>query len=86
MAHILDGTSNTIMILESHPRAAVVWTKPDDLVIDPAAPLAQLTGQPGDGFSAVIADGSVHFIRTSVDKSTLWNLLRMNDGNAIGEF
>jgi len=86
MAHILDGTSNTIMILESHPRAAAIWTKPDDLVIDPAAPLAQLTGQPGDGFSAVIADGSVHFIRTSVDKSTLWNLLRMNDGNSIGEF
>ena len=86
MARIVDGTSNTILVLEAHPKAAVIWTKPDDLVIDPAAPLAQLTGQPDGGFSAVVGDGSVHFIKTSIDPKTLWNLLRMNDGNAIGEF
>jgi hypothetical protein len=34
----------------------------------------------------VFGDGSVHFIRTSVDLKTFWNLLRMNDGNPLGEF
>ncbi len=86
MARILDGTSNTILVLEAHPKAAVIWTKPDDLVIDPAAPLAQLTGQPNGGASAVFADVSVHFLKTSIDPKTFWNLLRMNDLNVVGDF
>ena len=86
MARILDGTSNTIMILEAHPKAAVIWTRPDDLVIDGKAPLKDLLGQPSNGFSTVFADGSVRFISVNVDLKVFWNLLRMNDGNPIGEF
>ena len=33
---ITDGTSNTLFILEANPKSAVIWTKPDDLVMDPS--------------------------------------------------
>ena len=39
---ILDGTSNTIMIVNVTPDRAVVWTKPEDLAVTEAAPLTGL--------------------------------------------
>lgn len=83
---ILDGTSNTIMVLEVNRDFAVAWTKPDDLVIDPADPAKALRGQPNDGFNSAFCDGSVHFIKASIEPKTLLHLLQMNDGNVIGEF
>jgi prepilin-type processing-associated H-X9-DG protein len=74
------------MLVEVHRNSAVVWTKPDDLVIDAADPLKALAGQPSGGFSAAFADGSVRFVSQNVDLKMLWNLLRMNDGNPVGEF
>jgi hypothetical protein len=82
-AKIVDGTSNTIMVLETHPKHAVIWTKPDDLVIDPKDPLARLTGQPNAGFNAAFGDGSVRFISEGVDLKNFWWMLLMNDGNPI---
>jgi hypothetical protein len=82
-ASISDGTSNTIMVLEGHPKSAVVWSKPDDLVIDEKKLFAALDGQPNDGFNAVLADGSVQFILAKVDPQVFWRMLLMNDGNAI---
>ena len=83
---ILDGTSNTIMVLEANRDVAVEWTKPDDLVIDPADPAKALRGQPNDGFTTAFGDGSVRFIKASIDPKTLLHLFQMNDGNVIGEF
>jgi hypothetical protein len=83
---ITDGTSNTIMVVEAHPTAAVIWTKPDDLVIDEPEPLKALRNQPNNGFSAVFCDGSVRFISNNVDLKTFRHLLQMNDGNPVGNF
>jgi hypothetical protein len=83
---ITDGTSNTIMAVEVHPSAAVIWTKPDDLVIDEPEPLKALRNQPNNGFSAVFCDGSVRFISNNVDLKTFRHLLQMNDGNPVGNF
>ncbi len=85
-ARIRDGSSNTILVLEVHPKSSVIWTRPDDLVIGEEDPLAALTGQPGDAFLAALCDGSVRNISTKIERATFWNLLRMNDGNAVGEF
>ena len=80
---ITDGTSNTIMVLEAHPKSAVIWTKPDDLVFDEKKPFVALEGQPNAGFNAAFADGSVRFISTSADPKTFWWMLLMNDGNPL---
>lgn len=82
---ITDGTSNTIALVEVHPKHAVPWTKPEDLVIDSKAkdPLEALRGQPNDGFNALLCDGSVRFIKTDIDPQTFIWLLLMNDGNPV---
>jgi hypothetical protein len=77
---ITDGTSNTIMLLEAHPQAAVTWTKPDDLVIDEIDPFKNLRNQPNDGFNVAYSDGSVRFLKISLDPKTFRFLLLMNDG------
>lgn len=86
MRLIIDGTSNTIAIVEVHPKNAVIWTKPDDLLIDPKDPTARLRGQPSDGFNAAICDGSIRFIKATIDIKTLMRLFQMDDGEPIGEF
>ena len=86
MQHIVDGTSNTIMILEVNPKHAVVWTKPDDVEIDLKDPLKAIKGQPKQGFNAAIADGSVKFIKESIDLKNFRRLLLMNDGEPVDAF
>ena len=86
MRLITDGTSNTIAVLDVNPDAAVVWTKPADLVIDPKDPLDALRGLPGDSFAAAMCDGSVRRIKTSIDIKTLMRLFLMDDGEPLGEF
>jgi prepilin-type processing-associated H-X9-DG protein len=83
LQRIVDGTSNTILLMEANPKAAVIWTKPDDLVIDEKKLLANLAGQANGGFNAAFADGSVHFISEAVDPKMFWWMLLMNDGNPI---
>ena len=68
---IVDGTSNTILLIESDDDHAVIWTKPDDLVIDPEKPLARLGIRPPGVFLALFADGSVQFHRKTIDTETL---------------
>jgi prepilin-type processing-associated H-X9-DG protein len=77
---ITDGTSNTIMVLEVNPKAGVVWTKPDDLVVEESDPARDLRGQANGGFNAAFCDGSVRFITDKIDPKTLWYILLMNEG------
>src|SRR4029077_885 len=66
IAAITDGTSNTLMVVES--KEAVPWTKPDELSFDPKAkPSLFGAGSPHPGgFNAAFADGSVRFITNAV--------------------
>lgn len=78
-----DGTSNTIFLVEADPDQAVIWTKPDDLVLDVRQPRRGLGNLRPNGFLALIADGSVHFFDNSIDDETLLNLFNINDGKLI---
>jgi prepilin-type processing-associated H-X9-DG protein len=83
IADITDGTSNTLMAVESE--VAVPWTKPDDLMFDPAAaPSLYGAGSlhPG-GFNALFADGSVRFIKKSIDLIVFKALVTRCGGEAI---
>jgi prepilin-type processing-associated H-X9-DG protein len=88
---ITDGTSNTLAVVEAHE--AVPWTKPDgDVPFDGAPPtkleslrtLPTMLGNhfPG-GFNALFADGSVRFLKTSINLVVLRALITRNGGEVI---
>jgi hypothetical protein len=77
---ITDGTSRTFLIVEAGE--GVPWTKPQDLPFDPDKPLPRL-GRPGaDGFLALFADGSVHYIKKATKEKVLRALITYN-GNEV---
>jgi prepilin-type processing-associated H-X9-DG protein len=78
-----DGTSNTILIGES--RRSVPWTKPEDLPFDMNIPLTGLGSHHGyhnNGFNVLFTDGSVRFIKNSIDPQILRSLLT-RDGKEV---
>ncbi len=78
IASITDGTSNTLALVET--KASVPWTRPgtEIRIEGPGEPddrtaklLKRLGSGKGGGFQALLADGSVRFIRDSVDLKVL---------------
>ena len=81
---VTDGLSNTLMVVEA--KDAVIWTKPDDLKFDPlAAPslYGASSNHPG-GFNALFGDGSVRFIKVSINPEVMKALITRNGGEALG--
>jgi hypothetical protein len=70
-ASFLDGTSQTILIVEA--AEAVPWTKPDELVFDPSKPMWPLLGGVfAEGAHVALADGSTRFLdRKRLTEKTL---------------
>jgi prepilin-type processing-associated H-X9-DG protein len=83
MKEVTDGTSNTILAVEALPEQAVVWTKPDDLKIDPKGPIKGLLDDRSTGFNALFADGSVHFLSAKIDAKVLYALFTRNGGEVV---
>ncbi|MGO8902974.1 MAG: DUF1559 domain-containing protein, partial [Isosphaeraceae bacterium] len=83
-ANITDGLSNTIAVVEA--KDAVAWTKPDDLPFDGQANRSLHgagSSHPG-GFNCGMADGSVRFIKISINPATLRALITRAGGEVIG--
>jgi prepilin-type processing-associated H-X9-DG protein len=83
IAHVTDGTSNTMMVVESLEEVA--WTKPDELKFDPAAKPSLYgagSSHPG-GFNTAFADGSVRFIKISINPGVFRNLITRAGGEVI---
>jgi len=61
---ISDGSSNTILMVETNVDEAVPWTKPDDYDFDPNNSLRGLGGNyPGEDFLGLMCDGSTHMFQ-----------------------
>lgn len=80
---MLDGTSNTIALVEVKPEKAVPWTAPQDYQFDPKDPLAGVRVGKDKRWLSAFADGSVRQAKSSIDAKTLLNLFQMSDGNVI---
>jgi prepilin-type processing-associated H-X9-DG protein len=78
---VTDGTSNTILVAEGAD--PVIWTKPDDLTFDAAKPLPKLGGHYPGGFNVAFMDGSVRFLRQTIDPQTLRALITRNGGEVV---
>ena len=81
--NIPDGTSNTVMLADVDDDAAVIWTKPDDLKLDPKNPHKSLSARHGERYLFAFADGSVHAITKKVNKDTLWAIFTANGGEVV---
>lgn len=82
LPQITDGTSNTLMIVDSNLEHAVTWTKPDDF--DPSEHddfRAVLSGTwAGDLIATALCDGSVTFFGLDKDRDQLQSMMLINDG------
>jgi hypothetical protein len=71
------------MVVEAHADAAVIWTKPDDLVIDFKKPSTGLKSARTGGFHALLADGSVRLISDMIDIDVLKALFTRAGGETV---
>ncbi len=86
---ITDGTSNTLAVVEA--KEAVPWTKPEsDVPFDAGAKLEEipallekLGGQFPGGFNALFCDGSVRFIKESVNPVIFKALITRDAGEVV---
>ncbi len=83
IADFRDGTSNTLAVVES--KTPVIWTRPDDIPFDPKAPPSLLdAGSPHPGgFTALIMDGSVRFLKMTLDPKVFRKLITRDGGESI---
>ena len=83
VVNVTDGTSNTYLVVES--KTSVPWTKPEDLTFDPAAAPSFCgagSSHPG-GFNAAMADGSVRFIRQTMDLKKFRFMITRDQGEVV---
>jgi hypothetical protein len=83
IAQITDGTSNTIMALETDDENAVVWTKPADLRIDPKNPAKGLRRHQNKQLMALFMDGSAQFLPANINAKNLWAMITPDGGEVI---
>ena len=73
-----DGAADTILVVETNDLAP--WTAPHDVAFSSASSLGTCgSGHPG-GLDAAMADGSIRFIKSTIDPGVLWSLMTRNGG------
>jgi prepilin-type processing-associated H-X9-DG protein len=78
LREVTDGTSNTFMVVETNQ--PVPWTKPEDLSFADGQPTPDFGSRHQGGFHAVFADGSVRFIRFTIESAILRGLVTRDGG------
>jgi beta-lactamase regulating signal transducer with metallopeptidase domain len=76
--HITDGMSNTLAVVEA--KRDIPWTKPEDILFDPAKDPPKLGGYFKEGFNAGLCDGAVRFLSQEIDPKTLKLMIMPGDG------
>jgi hypothetical protein len=79
---ITDGTSNTIWTIAAPTANAVVWTKPDDWVIDANNIKKSIFGDASEAWIGRM-DGWVEILPATVSEDDCKHLLQYADGNVV---
>jgi prepilin-type processing-associated H-X9-DG protein len=83
ISEITDGTSSTILVIESESENAVPWMSPDDADMATFLALGQtLRPNHTGGSNAAFADGSVKFLASSIDQAVAQSLVTKAGGEA----
>jgi hypothetical protein len=80
---VTDGTANTIFIVDADDKEAVIWTKPDDLKLDPKDPKKGISARFAKGFLAALVDGEVRMLPHTISMETLNALFTRNGGEVV---
>ncbi|MDG2223833.1 MAG: DUF1559 domain-containing protein [Rubripirellula sp.] len=83
--NVLDGTSNTIMGVETVGADAVEWTKPADIQLDIDNPVEALDRGTRREFNVMLGDGSVRLLSTLIDPEVFKALLTRAGGEIIND-
>jgi hypothetical protein len=78
---IVDGTSNTFLLVEADAEHSAIWSKPEDWTYDPQAPAKGLGNE--EGWNSLFCDGSVRFIRGDAQAETLRALFTRAGGEVV---
>jgi prepilin-type processing-associated H-X9-DG protein len=81
LREMTDGTSNTALVFETY--ALVPWTKPDDLRWERDGPLPRLASPHAGGANVLLADGSIRFLKFTIDPLVLLAFLTINGGEIV---
>jgi prepilin-type processing-associated H-X9-DG protein len=81
---IRDGTANTILVAEA--RVAVPWTSPGDLPFDSSDSHFGLGSHHPGGFNAGFVDGSIRFLKNTIQSKTLRALLTRDGDEVVSEY
>jgi prepilin-type processing-associated H-X9-DG protein len=88
ISDITRGMSHTILLVEVSG-LGIPWEEPRDVTVEEFMDIVAKSASQGrrsphtGGFQALMADGSVHFIRNDIDPKTLRLLLLRNDGQPV---
>lgn len=81
LADVTDGTSNTILVAET--RIPVRWTEPADIPFDPVGEPPVIGSNHPGGANTLFGDGSVKFIKATINPIVLRALFSRNGGEVI---
>lgn len=82
-ADLRDGSRHTILAIVTGPDRAAPWTKPDELTLDPNAPLASLGTLPDRLVLCAMADGSSLFLRDIIEPADFLALATPAGGEIV---
>lgn len=83
---IIDGTSNTIMVVETGHDRADYWTRPGGIAFNAGEDPVDELGEIDDGFMILLIDGFSRWVSKSIKTETMNRLIQHADGKVISEY
>ncbi len=87
LSAILDGTSNTILVVELGRNNGVPWTSPREVMVDIDEAIdvfREAQGNHASVWMTLFGDGSVRTVAQQIDRQTLRALLTRDGGEVLG--